>query len=147
MKRNYYAFIVIVCSLFSVTAYAQNNAEITLYDVRRVNGVHEVFSITENMALMVPEWNPEKDSAPPLMLKQVSVLAKEWFKKNYPKYQGFDIGSIKIGRIKWPGMTKRWYYLIDFSRLVGDIGTTGEYVSIAILMDGTIVRPEIIQTR
>ena len=142
MKPHFYLSLTLFAVVCAGISEAQTKPNITLYQMRTANGVNENFSITEKMAVKVPEWYPAKSSVPPLTIDRATNLAKEWIKKKDPKSKGFDVSSIKMSRIVWPGIANKWFYLIDFERMIEGYGSTGEDIFVVILMDGTIVPSE-----
>jgi hypothetical protein len=139
MKTYFYLWLALFAMISSSIAHAQTKSNITLYNVRFANGTSEIFSITEKTALKVPEWSPDKSGAPPLAIDRATALAKEWIKKKDPKSKGFDVSSIKMSRIVWPGIENKWFYLFDFEHMIEGYGSTGADLFVVILMDGTIV--------
>ena len=117
--------------------------------MNRHTGVRETFSITEQTAAKVPEWNPEKNDAPPLPISRAVAIAKEWMKKKRPKDNKPDIESVKLERIHWPELNNRWYYLIELNRILKGFDSSGRGSDITlsdpafviVLMDGTTVDP------
>ncbi len=155
MKRL--IFTIFTLSLLSLPqfVYSQDKPVITLHDMTWADGTRQTFSITEQSAAHVPEWSPEKDDKPPLSISRAITLAKDWARKQYPKENKPDIGTISMRRIKWPEMMNRWFYVIEFSKYLQGYTTDGVPVTgmtkdptfIVVLMDGTIVRPVISKKR
>ena len=150
MKRCIYLLMIISLLAFPGLLYSQNKPVITLYDMTKANGTRETFSITEQTAVKVPEWSPEKSDTPPLSITRAVTLAKEWAKKHGAKDNKTGIGSIKMERINWPEINNRWYYLIELTHILKGHTTSGEAINVTtdptfvvVLMDGTTVAPVI----
>lgn len=95
-----------------------------------------IFNVEKARFLDTPDWDGIAEL--PLSLKEaIKVAQAEVAKKNPNKTFGID--EIELRKNKFTDET-RWYYIIEFD---GDISKKDERVY--ILLDGSIVHPEIIR--
>ncbi len=140
--KIYRAIVAIIVLLLPIISVAQNKPEVTLYDVRKADGTHEVFKITTKKASILPVWSPENRTTAPITTDKAISLSKAWANKQYINFESYDVNSIKLLRINWPELNDRWYYLIEFTQRIKGYGSSGSYLFVVVLMDGSIVAPQ-----
>lgn len=94
--------------------------------------------ISPNKIQKTPEWSPAIDP-PPIAIKDVVLRVEDWSAKHLPKYDRVVVQSVAVTRYQCPGVTARWFYLLNLVPVVnGEKDYTG-YQPVAVLFDGTII--------
>ncbi len=96
--------------------------------------------ITQEALTNIPEW--KVDGPLPLPVEKAVAKAMEWIKKRNAKFTEWAVASISLGKIWDSDLKNRWYYSVSVNGTVDVDGIkANSYLSVIILMDGTIVEP------
>lgn len=146
MRRDHRTlqFICAACLLIATNATAKDFCGMGQSEM---NGVMEdgrkVSLILDGARVLgTPAWDFEREDVP-LSVNAASKLAMEWAKKKYREYDAVNINVITIRSFSCGDKFLHWYYVFDFSTVEDgqrshDVGNW-----LAVLMDGSIVEPEI----
>ena len=126
-------------TLLALLAFNLNAEEIIKLKSVSISGTENFdlkFNVEKTKFLSTPDWDGIAEL--PLSLKEAIKIAQAEVAKKNPDKK-FSIDEIELRKNKFTDET-RWYYIIEFD---GDISKKDERVY--ILLDGSIVHPEIIQ--
>jgi hypothetical protein len=85
-----------------------------------------------------PQWSPGAGE-PPLSLTQAIAAASAWAEQEYAHFDEVEIREISLTSLGCPSASKHWYYVFDFTPIMGGNRMFGGGNWGAVLMDGTIV--------
>jgi hypothetical protein len=127
---------LILLTLLTFNLNAEETIELKSVSIRGTENFDLKFNVEKIKFLSTPNWDGIAEL--PLSLKKAIKIAQIEVAKKNPNKK-FSIDEIELRKNKFTDET-RWYYIIEFD---GDISKKDERVY--ILLDGSIVRPEIIQ--
>jgi hypothetical protein len=127
---------LILLTLLTFNLNAEETIELKSVSIRGTENFSLKFNVEKTKFLSTPDWDGIAEL--PLSLKEAIKIAQAEVAKKNPDKK-FSVDEIELRKNKFTDET-RWYYIIEFD---GDISKKDERVY--ILLDGSIVRPEIIQ--
>ena len=120
----------------TLNSNAEDLIKLKSVSIRGAENFELIFNVEKKRFLNTPDWDGIVE-LPLSLTKAIKVAQAEVAKKNPNKK--FSVDEIELRKNKFTDQT-RWYYIIEFD---GDISKKDERVY--ILLDGSIVHPEIIQ--
>ena len=85
-----------------------------------------------------PAWSPGAGD-PPLSIADASEIALAWASEKYRRYDGVEIREISLTALGCESSKAHWYYIFDFTPLMGGNRMYGTGNWAAVLMDGAVV--------
>lgn len=85
-----------------------------------------------------PQWSPGAGE-PPLSLTRAIEVASAWAKEKYARFDGVEIREISLTSLGCATSSKHWYYVFDFTPIMGGNRMFGGGNWGAVLMDGAVV--------
>lgn len=134
MKTKIVSLILLTLLTFNLNA--EETIELKSVSIRGTENFDLKFNVEKTKFLTTPNW--DGIARLPFSLKDAIKIAQAEVAKKNPDKK-FSVDEIELRKNKFTDET-RWYYIIEFD---GDISKKDERVY--ILLDGSIVRPEIIQ--
>ena len=120
----------------TLNSNAEDLIKLKSVSIRGAENFELIFNVEKKRFLNTPDWDGIVEL--PLSLKKAIKVAQAEVAKKNPNKK-FSVDEIELRKNKFTDQT-RWYYIIEFD---GDISKKDERVY--ILLDGSIVHPEIIQ--
>ena len=132
--------LVIGALLFfsSICFSFEKNGRLFLH--RESNGYDEsIWWVSTNKVNSLPKWIPEsKDS--PITIKKAVDIARNWSNTHGPYHSKGRTEQIVICSAQ-PGYGN--YHDVFFYRILLQVGPWGNFMTCVVLMDGTVVEPEV----
>jgi hypothetical protein len=120
---------------------SRGSAPVQIMEIADPSGQHHVYSISESSLVGLPEWRPEKDP-PPLSIAKAATFAREWARKEHPKFDDLQLRNIQLQEIQCSSPVRnRWFYMLSFDPVVEGRTSWSRDVTVVVLMDGAIVTP------
>ncbi|MEE8548937.1 MAG: hypothetical protein V3S74_05645 [Alphaproteobacteria bacterium] len=91
-----------------------------------------------------PKWSPG-EGEPPLPLAQTIAIATKWAKGKYSRYDSVKVWSIDLKEFGCGSLKGHWYYIVHFKPVIDGNTLFGGGNFAAVLMDGTVIEPEIVK--
>lgn len=134
-----YGFIMVVVFLMTSFSYASCSNTPIVKGKRSDGGLVELylnFDIIEN----TPSWNPHNLDSPSVSIVDAIGYFEMWADNSHND-ENFEINSIKLSRYGCYKSIDKWYYLIDYARLVNGEKEFEVGNWVAILLNGAVVTP------
>jgi len=100
------------------------------------------FEVSAERVEKLPRWSPS-GAQPPLPIGAAVQAAEEWIKKRHAEIRQFEVSTVALSRVTWPGLADRWYYRIEFQPIVGGQRLYGGQFIAVVLFDGSVVEPRV----
>ena len=127
-------------AIFSAGAVCGQDYKIEIYGHENQWGNTNIWLVSKRVLLNAPHWKAGKE--PPLSPGKAIKIARKWiFAKG--AYPDFWIEDIELKPFAPTSRTGIYFYNI----LIGGAGLVGHVQRCIILMDGTIVEPEILGSK
>ena len=136
LLANLFTILIAACP-----AYGQTQDDVPLFKTQNEGRVL-AYSISQGRANRLPKWDLAQPTIP-LQIHEAVAKAQAWVKKKNPKIESLIPNRIDLGRVSYGRFLGLWYYEVGFDGVVGGQRLYGWGLQAVVLMDGSIVEPQL----
>ena len=125
----------------SVMNQWENPDEVTLWGQGTADGKKYSFIVSAAALAKTPEWIAEKQE-PPFSILQAIAAAKKAALADHPKFDDVVADSVEVRRAPGARSDNYWFYRVELSPVIEGRRLFGSDLTVVLLMDGTIVKPQ-----
>jgi len=138
MKR--FGFITVIACLLSLRTAAAANTSVEIMQFRQEGQGSASYLLKRSHADKLPRWN-EGSGDPPLSQRRAIDIAIAQLKRRNLKFEGLELHSVSLTRIKELPVDGHWFYGVTFSPIAGGVTKPYWKSMVLVLMDGTVINP------
>lgn len=115
---------------------------LSLLEHTDIDGVKYVYQVEEEIVEATPAWDGKSNELP-LSFGKAVTIATNWVTPKVKNNAVLEVQRLSLSRIHARGIKDKWYYHIDIDAKYKDTRFSKMSYMVVILLDGTIVEPEI----
>jgi hypothetical protein len=131
--------ICVACVLLAVSVTAGACGQSEAFTSTQ-GGPRIALVLDEKRVTATPTWNPVNGD-PPLSVAKATAIALAWGKERSKGFDSASIREVTLTAFACGAHENFWYYRIDFVPIRGGVKKFELGSSVAVLLDGSLVRP------